>query len=115
MITSNGIISGIFKVRGCEILQCGPTEKTLDTTEWPLYYVSIEQAFDVVKSAYISTDRGKGTVCLKELQKKYANIPTKAVELFKSLFQDCQRKRKWLMTNGQYSPRNSRQEVSVSN
>jgi transposase InsO family protein len=37
---------------------------------------------------------------LKELQKKYANIPTKAVELFKSLCQECQKKRKRPMTKG---------------
>ena len=37
---------------------------------------------------------------LKELQKKYANIPTKAVELFKSLCLECQKKRKRPMTKG---------------
>ncbi|XP_068231939.1 KRAB-A domain-containing protein 2-like [Palaemon carinicauda] len=37
---------------------------------------------------------------LKNLQKKYTNIPTKAVELFKSLCQECQKKRKRPMTKG---------------
>ncbi|XP_070183286.1 KRAB-A domain-containing protein 2-like [Littorina saxatilis] len=68
--------------------------------ESPLYYVSIEGTFDVVKSAHISTGHGGRDRMLKELQKKYANIPTKAVELFKSLCQECQKKRKRPMTKG---------------
>ncbi|KAK4328712.1 hypothetical protein Pmani_000907 [Petrolisthes manimaculis] len=68
--------------------------------ESPLYYVSIEETFDVVKSAHITTGHGGRDRLLKELQKKYANIPTKAVELFKSLCQECQKKRKQPMTKG---------------
>ncbi|XP_064099873.1 KRAB-A domain-containing protein 2-like isoform X3 [Macrobrachium nipponense] len=87
-----------------EVLQCGPTEKLIKRRstrqESPLYYVSIEETFDVVKSAHISTGHGGRDRMLKELQKKYANIPTKAVELFKSLCQECQKKRKRPMTKG---------------
>ena len=87
-----------------EILQCGPTEKLIKKRstgqESPLYYVSIEETFDVIKSAHISTGHGGRDRMLKELQKKYANIPTKAVELFKSLCQECQKKRKRPMTKG---------------
>ncbi|XP_068215891.1 KRAB-A domain-containing protein 2-like [Palaemon carinicauda] len=68
--------------------------------ESPLYYVSIEETFDVVKSAHISTGYGGRDQMLKELKKKYANIPTKAVELFKSLCHECKKKRKWPMTKG---------------
>ncbi|GFO35823.1 KRAB-A domain-containing protein 2 [Plakobranchus ocellatus] len=84
------------------------------------YYASIEETFDVSKSAHISTGRGGRDHKLKELQKKYSNIPTKAVELFKSLCQECQKERKTADVEGwcrfiQYLPRNSRQEVNESN
>ncbi|KAK4304815.1 hypothetical protein Pmani_023250 [Petrolisthes manimaculis] len=37
---------------------------------------------------------------LKEVQKKYANVTTAALELFKSLCEECQKKRKRPMTKG---------------
>ncbi|XP_076038319.1 KRAB-A domain-containing protein 2-like [Oratosquilla oratoria] len=95
---------GYYLLEKYEVLQCGPTEKLIKRRstrqESPLYYVSIEETFDVVKSAHISTGHGGRDRMLKELQKKYANIPTKAVELFKSLCQECQKKRKRPMTKG---------------
>ena len=97
-------LSNVNCVFRYEVLQCGPTEKLIKRRstrqESPLYYVSIEETFDVVKSAHISTGHGGRDRMLKELQKKYANIPTKAVELFKSLCQECQKKRKRPMTKG---------------
>ncbi|XP_076036969.1 KRAB-A domain-containing protein 2-like [Oratosquilla oratoria] len=95
---------GYYLLENYEVLQCGPTDKLIKRRstrqESPLYYVSIEETFDVVKSAHISTGHGGRDRMLKELQKKYANIPTKAVELFKSLCQECQKKRKRPMTKG---------------
>ncbi|XP_076059500.1 uncharacterized protein LOC143036138 [Oratosquilla oratoria] len=95
---------GYYLLEKYEVLQCGPTEKLIKRRstrqESPLYYVSIEETFDVVKSAHISTGHGGRDRMLKELQKKYANIPTKAVELFKSLCQECHKKRKRPMTKG---------------
>ncbi|XP_068229392.1 KRAB-A domain-containing protein 2-like [Palaemon carinicauda] len=82
----------------------GPTEKLIKRCstrqESPLYSVSIKEMFDIVKSAHISTGHGGRDRMLKELQKKYANIQTKAVELFKSLCQECQKKQKRPMTKG---------------
>ncbi|XP_068212648.1 KRAB-A domain-containing protein 2-like [Palaemon carinicauda] len=75
-------------------------DRVYPSKESPLYYVSIEETFGVVKSAHISTGHGGRDRMLKELQKKYANIPTKAVELFKSLCQECQKKRKRPMMKG---------------
>ncbi|GFO45796.1 KRAB-A domain-containing protein 2 [Plakobranchus ocellatus] len=84
-----------------EVFQCGPTEitykETFDTIGSPLCFVNIEETFDVVKSAHVSTGHSGRDVLLKELQKKHANIPTKAIELFKSLCRECQRVRKWPM------------------
>ncbi|GFO26542.1 hypothetical protein PoB_005304700 [Plakobranchus ocellatus] len=58
-----------------EALQSGPTEKKKKQLmksrstrqESPLYYVSIEETFDVIRSANISTDRGGIDLMLKEL------------------------------------------------
>ncbi|KAK4297539.1 hypothetical protein Pmani_030050 [Petrolisthes manimaculis] len=64
------------------------------------YYLLEKRRLTFVKSAHISTGRGGRDRLLKKVQKKYANIPTKAVELFKSLCQECQKKRKQPMTKG---------------
>ncbi|XP_047492001.1 KRAB-A domain-containing protein 2-like [Penaeus chinensis] len=68
--------------------------------EPPLYYVTIEETFDVIKRAHIATGHGGRDRMIKELQRKYANITTKALELFKSLCEECQKKRKRPMTKG---------------
>uniref|UniRef100_A0A4W3GZE2 KRAB-A domain-containing protein 2-like n=1 Tax=Callorhinchus milii TaxID=7868 RepID=A0A4W3GZE2_CALMI len=87
-----------------EVLQCGDVEKLIkrrtNPEEPPLYYVSIEDTFEVIKRAHIATGHGGRDRMIKELQHKYANVPTKALELFKSLCEDCQKKRKRPMTKG---------------
>ncbi|KAK4329470.1 hypothetical protein Pmani_000227 [Petrolisthes manimaculis] len=95
---------GYYLLEKYEELQCRPTEKLIKRRstrqESSLYYVSIEETFDVVKSAHISTRHCGRDRLLKELHKKYANISTKAVELLKSLCKECQKKRKRPMTKG---------------
>ncbi|GFN88180.1 KRAB-A domain-containing protein 2 [Plakobranchus ocellatus] len=51
------------------------------------------QCAPTLKAAADNPHGGKGRM-LKELKKKYVNISTKAVELFRSLCQECQKKRK---------------------
>ncbi|XP_068247605.1 KRAB-A domain-containing protein 2-like [Palaemon carinicauda] len=85
-----------------EVLQCGDVEKiikkrqTLDET--PVYYVSIEDTFDIVKRAHVATGHGGRDRMTKELQVKYDNIQRDTTELFKSLCLECQKKRKRPMT-----------------
>ncbi|XP_063593853.1 KRAB-A domain-containing protein 2-like [Penaeus indicus] len=62
--------------------------------------VILWQTFDVIKRAHIATEHGGRDRMIKELQRKYANITTKALELFRSLSEECQKKRKRPMTNG---------------
>ncbi|XP_068241013.1 KRAB-A domain-containing protein 2-like [Palaemon carinicauda] len=87
-----------------EVLQCGDVEKinkkrqTLDET--PVYYVSIEDTFDIVKRAHVATGHGGRDRMTKELQVKYDNIQRDTIELFKSLYLECQKKRKRPMTKG---------------
>ena len=87
-----------------EILQCGDIEKLIrkrqDPEESPVYYVSIEDTFDVIKRTHIATGHGGRDRMMKELNKKYANITRDAVELYKSYCQECQKKRKRPMTKG---------------
>jgi hypothetical protein len=49
-----------------------------------LYYVHIEETFDVIKRAHIATGHGARDRMLKELGKKYANVTRDSIELFKS-------------------------------
>lgn len=83
-----------------EVLQCGDVEKRQTPDEKPVYYVSIEDTFDIVKRAHVATGHGSRDRMSKELQVKYANIQRDTVELFKSLCQECQKKRKRPMTKG---------------
>ncbi|XP_068229435.1 KRAB-A domain-containing protein 2-like [Palaemon carinicauda] len=87
-----------------EVLQRGDVEKiikkrqTLDET--PVYYVSIEDTFDIVKRAHVATGHAGRDRMTKELQVKYANIQRDTIELFKSLCLECQKKRKQPRTKG---------------
>ncbi|XP_066964221.1 KRAB-A domain-containing protein 2-like [Macrobrachium rosenbergii] len=87
-----------------EVLQCGDVEKLIKKRqtpdETPVYYVSIEDTYDIVKRAHVATGHGGRDRMTKELQVKYANIQRDTVELFKSLCQECQKKRKQPMTKG---------------
>ncbi|XP_041369644.1 KRAB-A domain-containing protein 2-like [Gigantopelta aegis] len=66
----------------------------------PLSELSIEETFDVVKRAHIATGHGGRDKMVYELTKKYANITIEALNLFKSLCLECQRKRKRPTTKG---------------
>ncbi|XP_045112503.1 KRAB-A domain-containing protein 2-like [Portunus trituberculatus] len=87
-----------------EVLQCGDIEKLIKKRqtpdETPVYYVSIEDTYDIVKRAHVATGHGGRDRMTRELQVKYANIQRDTVELFKSLCQECQKKRKRPMTKG---------------
>ncbi|KAK4307308.1 hypothetical protein Pmani_020912 [Petrolisthes manimaculis] len=87
-----------------DVLLCGDVWKLIKKRnipdETPLYFVTIEDTFDVIKRAHVSTGHGGRDRMLKEVQKKYANVTTAALELFKSLCEECQKKRKRPMTKG---------------
>ena len=79
-----------------EILLCSDIEKLIkkraDSSVPPLYYVTL--------IIHLTSSNGGRDCMIKELQKKYANITTKSIELFKSLCEECQKKRKRPMTKG---------------
>lgn len=91
-----------------EILQCGDVEKLIKKhdkpDDTPLYYITVlhymEDTSDVIKRAHIATGHGGHDHMTKELQRKNANITVKSLELFKSLCEECQKKRKRPMTKG---------------
>ena len=51
-----------------------------------LYFVSIEDTFDVTKRTHIATGRSGRDKMIKELSKKYVNITQEALNLFKSVY-----------------------------
>ena len=79
-----------------EILQCGDVGKLIKKRthmdDSPLYYVTLEDTFDVIKRAHVATGHDGRDRMIKELQLKYVNITTKSLELYKSLCEECQRK-----------------------
>ena len=87
-----------------EILQCGDVEKLFkkrkNADESPLYFVFIEDSLNIIKRVHIASGHGGRDRMLKELSKKYANIASDSVNLFKSLCIEWQRKRKRPTTKG---------------
>jgi len=79
-----------------EIMQCEDVEKLIkrrqDPEESPVYYVSIEDTFEVIKRVHLATRHGGRDRMTKEINKKYANITREALELFKSFCEECQKK-----------------------
>lgn len=85
-------------------MQCGDVEKLIkrrqDPEESPVYYVSIEDTFEVIMRVHLATGHGGRDRMTKEVNKKYANITREALELFKSFCEECQKKRKRPRTKG---------------
>ena len=79
-------------------MQCCDVEKLIRKRADPespvLYFAILEDVYDIIHRAHISTGHGGRDRMLKELGKKYANIPRQAVELYKTLCEQCQKKRK---------------------
>ncbi|XP_068231966.1 KRAB-A domain-containing protein 2-like [Palaemon carinicauda] len=65
------------------------------------------------RCAHISTGHGVRDQMLKELPKKYANIATKAIELFNLLCQECQKKQKTADGEGGCHSSNTHQGILV--
>ena len=79
-------------------MQCGDVEKLIkfrkDPDESPLYYVSIEDTFDIIQRAHIATGHGGRDRMHKEITRKYANITIWTLGIFKSFCLECQKKKK---------------------
>jgi hypothetical protein len=50
-----------------------------------MYFVTIEETFDILQASYTATGHGGRYQMMKEIKKNYANICVQATELFKSL------------------------------
>ena len=69
-------------------------------TESPIYFVTLEETYDVIKSAHLATGHGGRDRMIKELEKKFANVHRESIELFKSFCKVCQEKTKRQKTKG---------------
>ena len=92
-----------YVIRRYQILQCGDVEKLIkkrsDISEsasevQTLYFVHMDDMYDIIKRAHIGTGHGGRDKMLKTLSGKYANITSDVVELYKSLCTECLQKRK---------------------
>jgi len=81
-----------------EVLQCGDVEKLIKKRtapeDPPVYYVCIEDMYDIIKRAHMATGHGGRDRMYKHLGTKYVNITKDAVELFKSYCSVCQEREK---------------------
>ena len=68
--------------------------------ESPLYYVTIEDTFDIIKRAHMATGHVGRDRMVKELSKNYVSVTECTINLFKSYCKECQLKRKRPMTKG---------------
>ena len=86
-------ITSVFRY---EVLLYGDVENLIkrrsNPEQQPMYYVSIEDTYDVIKRAHIATGHGDRDRMVKEISKKYVNVTRDAIELFKSYCYECQKK-----------------------
>ena len=75
-------------------------KKRKSPAETPIYYVTIEDTFDVIRTAHLATGHGKRDRVLKEIEQKFAIAHRESVELFKSFCKVCQEKTKRQKTKG---------------
>ena len=65
-----------------KFLKCGNIKKLIEKINKPhepqLYFVSIEDTFNVIKHAHIANGHGRRVKMIKELSEKYANITQEA-------------------------------------
>ncbi|GFR57889.1 KRAB-A domain-containing protein 2 [Elysia marginata] len=87
-----------------EILQCGHVDKLIkrrkSPTESPIYFVTLEDTYDVTKSAHLATGHGGRDRMIKELEKKFANVHRESIEIFTFFCKVCQEKTKRQKTKG---------------
>ena len=93
-----------YLLRKFDVLVCDGVQKVIKkqnlTNDIPIYYVVLENVYDVVKRAHVATGHGGRDKMCKEIRKKYANITDDALTLFKSFCIECQRKKKRPTTKG---------------
>ena len=86
-----------------EILKCGDVDKLIrkrmDNSEDPIYFAHINDMFDIIKRAHIQTGHGGRDKMTRSLT-NYENITRESIELYKSLCDECQKKRKRPTTKG---------------
>ena len=86
-----------------EILQCGDVEKLIrkhdNLAEDPVYFVNMDEMYDIIKHAHISSGHG-GRDKMIQCLSRYADITRESIELFKYLCTECQKKRKRASTKG---------------
>ena len=77
-------------------MQCGDVEKLIrkrgDPTTTPLYFAAVEDMFDIIHRAHLATGHGGRDRMLKEIGRKYANIPKQAVGLYKTHCEEFSKK-----------------------
>ena len=91
-----------YVLKRYEILQCGDVEKLVlkkkdaegVVSTDNIYFVHMEELFDIVKRVHTSTGHGGRDKMMKVISAKYANVTREVVDLFKSLCVECQKKRK---------------------
>ena len=93
-----------YLLRKFDVLVCGDVQKVIKKQnrpdDIPIYYVALENVYDVVKRAHNATGHGGRDKMGKEIRKKYANITDDVLTLFKSFCIECQRKKKRTTTKG---------------
>ena len=64
------------------------------------YNVCLEDMYNIVQRIHISIGHGGRDKMVKEANKKYANISSEALELFKELCEECQPKKRRTASKG---------------
>ena len=92
-----------YLLKKYEVLKCGHVLKLIrrrNANEDPIYFVTLEETYDIIKHAHIATGHGGRDKMVKELSKTFAYITHDAISFYKSMCIECQRKGKRPTTKG---------------
>jgi uncharacterized protein YqgV (UPF0045/DUF77 family) len=89
-----------WRLRRYDILNIGGEEKltvplSAEKTEI-LYYVTLDEMFNVIHEAHIAVGQGGRTRMIKELNRQYKNVTVESIVTYLKLCESCQKKQRIL-------------------
>ncbi|XP_060857765.1 KRAB-A domain-containing protein 2-like [Metopolophium dirhodum] len=82
------------RIKRFNVLEFGDTKKLVTRGEPVKYYLPMEDIFDVIDLSHIAVGHGGRDRLKVETSRKYANITTDMINIFLSLCETCQKKKK---------------------
>jgi hypothetical protein len=79
-------------------LEIGEMIKLVSRGETMQYYLPAEEIYNVNKAAHLAVEHGGQDRLKMETSRKYANVTTEMINIFLSMCETCQQKKKGLVS-----------------